>query len=151
MQAGDRARGQGCPVPRVRVGTDIVAVQRLVKLLAEQPALLPRVFSARELSYCEGRLRRGEHLAARFAAKEAVLKALGTGVGARMRWTDVEVVNQIGGRPLVRLHGEAAAVASRRGMDHIDLSLSHAAGLAIACVALVCRGEDVVPGSEDAR
>jgi holo-[acyl-carrier protein] synthase len=134
--------GSRAPLPHVQVGTDIVAVQRLAVLLSEQPALSRRVFTARELSYCEGRRRAAEHLAVRFAAKEAVLKALGAGLGARMRWTDVEVVNGLSGRPEVRLYGEAAITARRRRMHQIDISLSHTAGLAIACVAVVCRGGD---------
>jgi holo-[acyl-carrier protein] synthase len=141
--AGERGSEPGgtCVPPHVRVGTDVVAVQRVLALLSRQPSLAPRVFTARELSYCEGRRRRGEHLAARFAAKEAVLKALGTGLGTRMRWTDVEVVNGFNGRPRACLHGEVAAAARRCGMRHLDISLSHAAGLAVACVALVCLEE----------
>jgi holo-[acyl-carrier protein] synthase len=128
-----------CPGPRVLIGTDIVTVDRLARLFADQPAVADRIFTARELSYCEGRRRRAEHLAARFAAKEAVLKALGTGLGTGMRWTDVEVVNRLGGRPEVRLYGQVAAVARRRRMRHIDVSLSHVAGLALASAALVCQ------------
>jgi holo-[acyl-carrier protein] synthase len=139
------ADAAGRVLPRVLVGTDIVAVERLTRLLAEQPALAGRVFTARELSYCATRRRGGEHLAARFAAKEAVLKALGTGLGARMRWTDVEVVNHRDGRPRVRLHGEVDAVARQRRMRHIDISLSHVPGLAVANAALVCDGDDDRP------
>ena len=124
--------------PRVLVGTDIVAVERLSRLIAEQPEIAAEIFTAREIAYCEGRRRRNEHLAARFAAKEAVLKALGTGLGRGMRWTDVEVVNQINGRPEVRLHGVVQAVARTCGMRHIDISLSHVPGLALASTALVC-------------
>jgi holo-[acyl-carrier protein] synthase len=159
MQAaeGPGARnGQSVPdnaaaLPRVQLGTYIVAVQRLAALLADQPALSRRVFTARELSYCEGRRRTGEHLAVRFAAKEAVLKALGAGLGARMRWTDVEVVNGLSGRPEVRLHGQAAVAARRRRMHQIDVSLSHTAGLAIACAAVVCRGEDAPAAADPAE
>jgi holo-[acyl-carrier protein] synthase len=75
-------------------------------------------------------------MAARFAAKEAVLKAFGTGLGQRMRWTDVEIVNELTGRPRVHLHGEVAAWARRRGMTDpdtfLDVSLSHTDGLAVA-------------------
>jgi holo-[acyl-carrier protein] synthase len=142
MPAPDQA---GRELPRVLVGTDIVAVDRLNRLLAEQPALAGRVFTERELSYCAAHRRAGEHLAARFAAKEAVLKALGTGLGTRMKWTDVEVVNQRGGRPEVRLHGEVEMVAQQRRMRHLDVSLSHVSGLALAHAALVCAGDDDCP------
>jgi holo-[acyl-carrier protein] synthase len=140
----------GRDLPRVLVGTDIVAVERLSRLLAEQPALVARVFTERELSYCANRRRAGEHLAARFAAKEAVLKALGTGLGTRMNWTDVEVVNQRGGRPEVRLHGEVDVVARQRRMRHLDVSLSHVPGLALAHAALVCAADDDGPTGTEA-
>jgi holo-[acyl-carrier protein] synthase len=133
---------------RVRVGTDIVAVERLSRLLDEQPELSERVFTARELSYCAGRRRATEHLAARLAAKEAVLKALGTGLGTGMRWSDVEVVNHLRGRPQVRLRGRVAVTARRRGLRDIDVSLSHVAGLALATAVLVCEDD---PAEEDQR
>ena len=129
-------------VPRVLVGADIVAVERLQRLLAEQPELAGEVFTPRELAYCEGRRRSGEHLAGRFAAKESVLKALGTGLGPRMRWTDVEVANDVHGRPRVALHGAVAATALEAGVRSVDVSLSHVAGLAVACAALVCVAGD---------
>ncbi len=130
--------------PRVRIGTDLAEVERVEELLASQPGLDERVFTARELAYCHRRRRAAEHLAARFAAKEAVLKSLGTGMGPRMEWTDIEVINERGGRPRVHLHGEVLAVALRLGMHHIEISLTHSAGLAIAHAVLVCapEGED---------
>lgn len=106
--------------------------------MTSQPELRERVFTARELAYCYRHGRAGEHLAGRWAAKEAVLKSLGTGIGPRMEWTDIEVVNDRGGRPRVRLHGETAAVARSLGMHHIDISLSHSGGLAVAHAVLVC-------------
>ena len=129
-------------LPRVLVGTDIVEVERLQRLLTEQPGLGAEVFTARELAYCEGRRRAGEHLAGRFAAKESVLKALGTGLGPRMRWTDVEVINDVHGRPRVALHGAVAAKAVEARVGHVDISLSHVKGLAVASAALVCEAGD---------
>jgi holo-[acyl-carrier protein] synthase len=118
---------------RIRVGVDIVGVARVSRLLEENTALLDALFTAREQSYCSGRRRRRlEHLAARFAAKEAVLKAFGTGLGQRMRWTDVEIVNEMGGRPTVRLHGEVARFAQRRHLADLDVSLAHSEGVAMA-------------------
>jgi holo-[acyl-carrier protein] synthase len=125
------------PHPRVRVGVDLVAVERLARLVTDNPGGVETLFTARERAYCDGKRRRFEHLAARFAAKEAVLKAFGTGLGQRMRWTDVEVVVEVGGRPRVHLHGEVAALARRRGLLDLDLSLSHTADLAIAQVVAV--------------
>ena len=96
---------------------------------------LLRVFTETERAYCAGRRNRDAHLAARFAAKEAVLKALGTGLGPGMRWTDVEIVNSPLGRPSVRLSGAALAAARRLG-GGVALSLSHTGDYAIASAVL---------------
>ncbi|MBC3841464.1 holo-[acyl-carrier-protein] synthase [Streptacidiphilus sp. 4-A2] len=136
---GDSYRGDIGTALRVLIGTDLVAVARVAELLTGQPELAERIFTARELAYCASRgRRRAEHLAARFAAKEAVLKALGTGAAAGVEWTDVEVVNGIGGRPDLRLHGRAAALARRRGVRQAEISLTHTAGLAAANAMLLC-------------
>ena len=90
------------------------------------------VFTAGELEYCRGKRRRYEHMAARFAAKEAVLKAFGTGISQRMRWTDVEVVSESNGRPRIVLDGAVAAYAERHGLRDLDVSLAHTEGLAVA-------------------
>ena len=134
------------PSTRIRVGVDIVGVQRVARLVEGRGGILDRVFSAREQEYCLGRRRRRyEHLAARFAAKEAVLKAFGTGVAARMRWTDVEIVNEASGRPRVELHGEVAALAQRRNLLDLDVSLSHSHDLAVAHAVAVWEEADAVP------
>lgn len=128
------------PDPQIRVGVDIVGVDRVRRLVTENPEIVPTLFTEREIAYCTGKRRCYEHMAARFAGKEAVLKAFGTGLGQRMRWTDVEIVNEATGRPRVNLTGELAAWALRRGFDtdeeRLDISLSHTDGLAIAAVAL---------------
>jgi holo-[acyl-carrier protein] synthase len=118
--------------PTVRVGVDIVGVDRLERLVADDPGRQETLFTERELEYCRAKRRCYEHMAARFAAKEAVLKAFGTGISQRMRWTEVEVLNQRNGRPLVRLGGEVAAFAERRGLLQLDVSLSHTEGIALA-------------------
>ncbi|ROO51994.1 holo-[acyl-carrier-protein] synthase [Micromonospora sp. Llam0] len=128
------------PVPRVLVGTDLVAIDRLASMLTAQPDLAGEVFTERELSYCSGRRRRHEHLAARFAAKEAVFKALGTGLAGGVGWRDVEVVNAASGRPRLRLAGAARSVAGTAGVRSMEISLSHTAHLAIAFAVLVCDG-----------
>jgi holo-[acyl-carrier protein] synthase len=119
------------------VGVDLVPVARLERLVTENPGILETLFTERELAYCLGKRRRYEHLAARFAGKEAVLKAFGTGMGQRMRWTDVEIVNTVLGRPRVHLSGEVATWADRHGLSDLDVSLTHAADLAIAQVVAV--------------
>jgi holo-[acyl-carrier protein] synthase len=118
----------------VSVGVDLVEVRRLARL-AGQPMGLSGVLSERELKYCYSKRRPAEHIAARFAGKEAVLKAFGTGLSAGIRWTDVEILKECGGRPTVALHGAAAALAARRGLLRIDISLSHTDHLAIAHAA----------------
>jgi len=121
----------------IRVGVDIVQVERLIRLLDDHADAAETLFTERELAYCSGKRHRDDHLAARFAAKEAVFKACGTGQAPRMRWTDVEVVNEAGERPRLVLHGEVAAVVNRQGLDQWDVSLSHAGGIAIAQVIAV--------------
>lgn len=119
--------------PSIRVGVDVVSVERVGRLVDDNEAVLDEVFSPTEQGYCLAkRATRDRHLAARFAAKEAVLKAFGTGLGARMRWTDVEIVNERSGRPRVRLHGEVAAHAAARGLADLDVSVAHSDGLAVA-------------------
>lgn len=131
---------------QVRAGVDLVPVARFDRLIREQPGILTTLFTGLELAYCDGRRRRSEHLAARFAAKEAVLKALGTGLGDGMAWTDVEVVKELNGRPAARLHGAVAALATRLGLANLDISLSHTADLAIAqAVAVLGARSRTVP------
>ncbi|TLS47342.1 holo-[acyl-carrier-protein] synthase [Streptomyces montanus] len=128
-------------LPRIRVGTDVIAIARIEELTLADPGFREQVFTAREWAYCRRRRHPGVHLAARFAAKEAVLKALGTGMGPRMEWTDIEVVNDVAGRPRARLYGEVAATATRLGMQQLDISMTHSAGLAMAQALLVCTPE----------
>ncbi len=116
---------------------DLVSVNRFARLLREHPGAARELVTAAELAGCAGKRRRSEHLAARFAAKEAVLKALGTGLGPLMRWTDVEVTNDQAGRPLVGLGGAVAARADGCGFRDVCVSLTHTAGFAIAQAAAV--------------
>lgn len=120
------------PEIRLCVGIDAVAVSRIERLTAEHPENVEDIFTPEELAYCRSKRRCSEHLAARFAAKEAVLKAFGTGISQRMRWTDVEVVNDAAGRPEVNLAGAVASFAERKGLAGLDVSLTHTEGLAIA-------------------
>lgn len=123
---------QAPPSLRIRVGVDIVGVERVTRLVSDDDAILDQVLTEGERDYCAGKRQQYAHVAARFAAKEAVLKAFGTGIARRMAWTDVEIVKGRGGRPEVRLHGEVAAWAARRGLADVDVSMSHSAGLAVA-------------------
>jgi len=131
---------------KFRVGVDIVGVGRVARLVTENAGIVDVLFTGREQEYCLGKRRCHEHMAGRFAAKEAVLKAFGTGIGQRMRWTDVEIVRGSQGRPEVQLHGEVAAWAERRGLADVEVSVAHSAGLAVA-QALAVWDEEV----EDSR
>lgn len=102
------------------------------KLLTDNPVAEREIFTGRERAYCAGKRNRHAHLAARFAAKEAVLKALGTGLGPGTRWTDVEVLNTPLGRPRVRLCGGAADSAAQARASDVEISLSHSGDYAIA-------------------
>ncbi|MDQ7013229.1 MAG: holo-ACP synthase [Planctomycetota bacterium] len=107
-------------------GIDIVENARFAKLLARHPVRARRrLFTESELAYAAGKRREIEHLAARFAAKEAVLKALGTGWAGGIAWTDVEVTRDDSGRPGVRLRHLAAERAHELGITLWLLSLSH--------------------------
>jgi holo-[acyl-carrier protein] synthase len=119
------------------VGIDVCEIARLERALAGAAGdrLLARVFTADERAYCEGRgAGRLESYAARFAAKEAVAKALGTGIGKAVPWGDVEVVCEAGRAPCLRLGPRAAVIAADRGVVRWHLSLSHAGGVAVAVV-----------------
>lgn len=121
----------------VGVGVDVVEIARLRVALERTPGLLTRLFTEGERTACSGaggRLR-VPGLAARFAAKEAVAKALGTGIRG-FSFLDIEVVTEGSGRPTVVLHARAAQVADRLGADHVHISLSTSADLAVANAVL---------------
>jgi holo-[acyl-carrier protein] synthase len=127
-----------------------VAVERLERLIKRYGHAAEMLFTPHELEYCRARAGCYEHLAARFAAKEAVLKAFGTGKRGRMRWTEVEILNQPdGGRPTVRLDGAVASFANRHGLREIDVSLSHTGGLSVATVVSVWEDPPYSAGSQE--
>ena len=118
-------------------GVDIAEVPRVRQSIERfGNRFLHRVFTAGEISYCDARASRFESYAARFAAKEAGMKALGTGWSHGVRWRDIEVVRPKGQRPTIKFHGTAADIASRLGTKNIALSLTHTADQALAHVIL---------------
>src|SRR3954470_10091369 len=117
------------------IGIDLIEVERIEGALERRPGLAERLFTVAELEYASARARPGRHLAARFAAKEAALKALGLG-GLRMG--QVEVVGGGDRPPTLRLTGDAAAVADREGVD-LAVSLTHSRELAAAAVTTTPR------------
>jgi holo-[acyl-carrier protein] synthase len=108
----------------IGIGSDLVDVERMRRVLARTPRLVDRLFSADERAYAERRRDPTERLAARFAAKEAVMKAMGVGLW-QFPLRDIEVVRAESGQPSVLLHGKAAAVADERGVTEWRLTLSH--------------------------
>ena len=119
----------------VGLGLDIAEIDRIEQALTRHGApILERLFTPAEVSYCESHKNRSERYAARFAAKEAAMKALGTGWGRGVRWRDIEVVREPSGRPTLRLEGAAREVAARLGVKRISVSISHSGNLAVAQV-----------------
>ena len=114
-------------------GVDLIELGRIADSLETfGERFTRRVYTAGELAYAQGRV---PELAARFAAKEAAAKALGTGMWRQgILWTDVEIVSEASGRPSLRLHGEALALAQRLNWNEVSLSLTHSRAHAIAFV-----------------
>ena len=121
----------------VGTGIDIAEVPR-IRMSIERfgDRFVQRIFTAGEIRYCESKANRVERYAARFAAKEAAMKALGTGWNHGVRWRDCEVVRMPGGRPTMSFHGKAGEIAARLGVENAALSISHTADQAIAQVIL---------------
>ena len=118
-------------------GVDIAEVPRIRESIERfGDRFLRRVFTEGEVRYCEHKVTRYESFAARFAAKEAGMKALGTGWSHGVRWRDIEVVRPKGQRPTIQFHGEAAAIAARLGTKNIALSITHTSEQALANVIL---------------
>lgn len=112
-------------------GVDLLEIDRISELLQRRPEFLKRFFTEREVAFFESKHFKHETIAAGFAAKEAIAKAMGTGVrGFDLK--DVEVLRDSLGKPLVVLHGRAFDVAHSKGIHHIELSLSHSKTQAIA-------------------
>ena len=122
------------------IGIDVVEVSRVERSIAEfGDKFLDRVFTKREQDYCQKQKRRVIHYAARFAAKEAVSKAFGTGIGKDMGWLDLEVVRKSSGEPEVILSGRAKEFAEEKRIGDIKVSLTHAEHYAAAnAVILAC-------------
>lgn len=118
-------------------GVDIVDISRFDRFVKENNLpLLERVFTPRELAYCSGKKRSAQHYALRFAAKEAFLKALGTGLRGGLSWQQMEVVNDELGKPELLLAGKAAELFTQAGLKKSFLSLSHDGNMAIAMLVL---------------
>lgn len=118
-------------------GIDLVEIERIQYSVDRYgQRFLDRIYTAAEQAYCRRKRKSSESFAARFAAKEAGAKALGTGINFGVTWLEIEVVREPAGRPALRFHGRAAQIASRLGVARSALSITHTAGLAMASVVL---------------
>jgi len=113
---------------------EIARIAQSVERFGER--FLHRVFSEREITYCRSKKNSAESFAARFAAKEAGAKALGTGISHGISWLELEVVREASGRPTLQLSGRAAERAKRMGVTRTSLSLTHSRELAMAVVVM---------------
>lgn len=121
----------------VGLGTDLAQVSRFRRLLVpEKKAVIERLFTPGEIEYCRSRKDPAAHFAARFAAKEAFLKALGLGLRLGLSWQDMDVVRDRWGRPSLELAGRAAALLRERKITGVSLSYSHDGDYAVASVIL---------------
>ena len=121
----------------VGTGVDIAEVPRIRECLERfGDRFLRRVFTEGEIAYCQPKANRFESYAARFAAKEAGMKALGTGWNHGVRWRDIEVVRPKGQRPTIQFHGVAAVFANKLGAKNVALSITHTSEQAFAHVIL---------------
>lgn len=121
----------------VGVGVDLAEVPRIrasFERFGER--FRDRIFTPLEIAYCESKANKYERYAARFAAKEAGMKAIGTGMRRGVRWVDFEVANLPSGKPTLRFHGIAAQVAERLGVTNVALSLTHTSETSLAHVIL---------------
>ena len=127
----------------IGLGTDIIECGRIARMLSQHgERFTNHVYTAEEVRYCSGRKVSEQHFAGRWAAKEAVLKALGTGWIAGIAWRDVEIVIQPGGKPVIRLHRGAAEKADELGIADVLISISHCKSHATATAIAV--GEEPV-------
>jgi holo-[acyl-carrier protein] synthase len=125
-------------------GIDLVDCPRIEQMIQHHgERFIRRVFTDTEQAYAEKNKNEVEKLAGRFAAKEAILKLVGTGWRGRIAWTDIEIINNAAGQPEVTLGGEVKKIADKLGIKHISVSITHTANFAIAsAVALAQSNED---------
>ena len=133
------------------IGTDVVEVLRIAQMIERHGELfIQRVYTPFEIDYCNARKAATQHFAGRWAAKEAILKALGTGWARGLSWTDMEVRNDEAGRPSVRLGGGAREVCEKLGITDMMITISHCRTHATAFAIAVGQAEsEVNDGSDD--
>ena len=118
-------------------GIDLAEIGRIQQSISRYGSrFLDLIYTPAEQAYCLRKRNSAESFAARFAAKEAGAKALGTGISRGVNWLEIEVVRELGGRPTLEFHGRAAELAAHMGVVHTALSITHTTGLAMASVVL---------------
>jgi holo-[acyl-carrier protein] synthase len=120
----------------VGVGIDLIEVARVATSVARENGFKERIFSLAEIAYCEERKEKAQHYAARFAAKEAFLKATGKGLGLGYQLHEIEIVHEADGRPTIQLHGAMKENAQRYGWAKMQVSLTHLKDMASAIVII---------------
>ncbi|MFZ1731523.1 MAG: holo-ACP synthase [Bacteroidota bacterium] len=118
------------------IGTDIIEVARVNRSVSRESGFRERVFTANEIAYCEQTAQKALHYAARFAAKEAFLKAMGTGWAGPLQFHEIELTNNPEGKPAIVLHGKTKAYVEAQGITAIHVSMSHVKEMASAIVVL---------------
>jgi holo-[acyl-carrier protein] synthase len=130
------------------IGTDITECLRIAQMIERHGELfITRVYTPDEIQYCQSRKQSTQHFAGRWAAKEAVLKAVGTGWRRGISWRDVEIKNQLGGKPTVSLHAGLRDVAEELGIGQILISISHCRSHATAYALALERSDDDEPAA----
>src|SRR5262249_31116267 len=125
------------PVMILGTGVDLAEVPRIREAIGRHgDRFIHRIYTSAEIAYVEKKANKFERYAGRFAAKEAGMKAIGTGWRRGITWQDFEVINLPSGRPTLRLHGEAAKIAQKMGVKTIQLSITHTAEMGMAHVIL---------------
>ncbi|MGD0545655.1 MAG: holo-ACP synthase [Candidatus Acidiferrales bacterium] len=117
----------------VGLGLDIAEIDRIEAAITRHGApILERLYTAAEAAYCESHRNKFERYAGRFAAKEAAMKALGTGWRRGVRWRDIEIIREPGGKPSIALRGAAKRIADGLGVKNISVTITHSGNLALA-------------------
>jgi holo-[acyl-carrier protein] synthase len=124
-------------------GIDLVDCPRIEQMIRRHgERFIKRVFTTDEQAYAQANKNEIEKLAGRFAAKEAILKLVGTGWRGRIAWTDIEIINNASGQPEVTLSGEVRKIADKLGIKHISVSITHTANFAIASAVALAQSNE---------
>jgi len=117
-------------------GIDIIEVERIAKVMERDPGFRDKIYTEGEIAYCESKKNKYQHYAARFSAKEALMKAIGTGWRLGIRFADIDIFHDELGQPHIRLSGKAKELAEKEGFSKIHVSLSHVKELTTAVVII---------------